>query len=72
MKIKLKGWLVLSKKGEVSGCIPYVFDEKYRLAMIARNSGLNSTFELKKFAELYKKTLVKDGKVVKCEIIYNK
>lgn len=67
---KIKAWIVLNHKGKVSGCVPHVFDEKYKLAMIARNSGLNSTFELKKFALLYKKTLVPKGKVIPCEITY--
>lgn len=70
MKNKLQGWIVLNAKGEPSGCVPYVFDEKYRLAMLTKNSGLYSTFELKKFAQLYKKTLVPKGRVVKCQIIF--
>ncbi len=68
---RVKAWMCLSEKGEISGCVPHVFDEKYKLAMILRNSGLFSTFELKKFANMYKKTLLKNGsKVVPCTIVY--
>lgn len=72
-KKTLKAWAVwLKDKQDFSGCIPMVFDEKNKIKMIIRNSGLISTFELKKFAKMYAEELHKRNnyKIIPIEIIY--